>query len=60
MPYEYQFFKKYLICFMAQPQAITYQYYLFNESGQEFIRPFPDSETLRGALGTKVMQVKEI
>ncbi|MBP9017287.1 MAG: hypothetical protein KBG17_06065 [Paludibacteraceae bacterium] len=45
---------------MAQPQAITYQYYLFNESGQEFIRPFPDSETLRGALGTKVMQVKEI
>jgi len=44
---------------MAQPQAITYPYDLFNESGQDVIRPFPDSETVRGALGTKALQVKE-
>ena len=47
------------ICFMAQQQEITYQYDLFNQVGQEVIRPFPDSKTVCGALGTKALQVKE-
>ena len=44
---------------MAQQQEITYQYDLFNQVGQEVIRPFPDSETVCGALRTKALQVKE-
>jgi RNA-directed DNA polymerase len=44
---------------MAQPQAITYQYDLFSEQRQDVIRPFPTSETVCGASGTKAFQVKE-
>ena len=43
---------------MAQPQAITYQYDLFSEQRQDVIRPFPTSETVCGASGTKAFQVK--
>jgi len=44
---------------MAQQQAITYQYDLFDTKGQEVIRPFAGSEAVRGAQATKALQVKE-
>jgi len=44
---------------MAQQQAITYQYDLFDTMGQEVIRPFAGSEAVRGAQATKALQVKE-
>lgn len=44
---------------MAQQQGITYQYDLFNEMGQDVIRPFAKSEVVNGALSTKALQVKE-
>ena len=47
------------ICFMAQQQEITYQYDLFNQTGEEVIRPFVNSEAVSGAVSTTVLQVKE-
>ena len=47
------------ICFMAQQQAITYQYDLFSETGQEVDRPYDKSEAVRGAQPAKALQVKE-
>ncbi len=47
------------ICFMAQQQAITYQYDLFNQVGQDVMRPFGNSEAVCGAEPTKALQVKE-
>lgn len=47
------------ICFMAQQQAITYQYDLFSETGQEVDRPYDKSEAVRGAQSAKALQVKE-
>ena len=44
---------------MAQQQAITYQYDLFDTMSQEVIRPFAGSEAVRGAQATKALQVKE-
>ncbi len=44
---------------MAQPQEITFQYNLFSQQCQDVTRPFLESETVRGALGTKALQVKE-
>lgn len=44
---------------MAQQRAITYQYDLFCETGQEVNRPSSKSETVRGAQPTKALQVKE-
>ena len=44
---------------MAQQQDITYQYDLFNQSGEEFMRPFVRSEAVCGASTTKALQVKE-
>jgi len=44
---------------MAQQQAITYQYDLFDSKGQDVIRPFAGSEAVRGAQATKALQVKE-
>jgi RNA-directed DNA polymerase len=44
---------------MAQQQAITYQYDLFDTMGQDVIRPFAGSEAVRGAQATKALQVKE-
>lgn len=44
---------------MAQRQEITYQYDLFEQSGQEVTRPFVKSEDVNGALTTKALQVKE-
>ena len=44
---------------MAQQQAITYQYDLFDTKGQEVIRPFAGSEAVCGAQATKALQVKE-
>ena len=41
------------ICFMGQQQEITYQYDLFNQTGQDVIRPFAKSEAVRGAQGSK-------
>ncbi len=43
---------------MAQQQGITYQYDLFNASGQDVIRPFATSETVSGAQAIKALQVK--
>jgi group II intron reverse transcriptase/maturase len=44
---------------MEQQQEITYQYDLFNSMGQDVTRPFVGSETVRGALSIKALQVKE-
>jgi len=44
---------------MAQQQDITYQRDLFNGTGQDVIRPFAKSETVRGAHAIKALQVKE-
>jgi group II intron reverse transcriptase/maturase len=44
---------------MAQQQEITYQYDLFNQTGQDVTRPFGKSETVSGALSTKALQLKE-
>jgi len=44
---------------MAQQQGITYQYDLFNQEGEDVIRPFATSETVRGTQTIKALQVKE-
>jgi retron-type reverse transcriptase len=44
---------------MGQQQDITYQYDLFNQIGEDVIRPFVGSETVRGAQRIKALQVKE-
>ena len=44
---------------MAQQQDITYQYDLFNQIGEDVIRPFVGSETVSGAQAIKALQVKE-
>jgi group II intron reverse transcriptase/maturase len=44
---------------MEQQQAITYQYDLFDTKGQDVIRPFAGSETVREAQATKALQIKE-
>jgi len=44
---------------MAHQQEITYQYDLFNQTGEDVIRPFGKSETVSGAQPTKALQVKE-
>ena len=44
---------------MAQQQDITYQYDLFNEMGQDVVRPFGTSEAVSGTHSTKALQVKE-
>lgn len=44
---------------MAQQQEITYQYDLFNQMGQDVIRPFDTSDAVCGAQSTKVLQLKE-
>ena len=44
---------------MAQQQYITSQYDLFNQSGEDVIRPFAESETVSRFLSTKALQVKE-
>ena len=44
---------------MAQQQAITYQYDLFSETGQEVDRPYDKSEAVRGAQSAKALQVKD-
>lgn len=44
---------------MAQQQGIPYRYDLFNEMGQDVIRPFSKSEVVNRALSTKALQVKE-
>jgi len=44
---------------MAQQQEITYQYDLFNQIGQDVIRPFATSETVCGAQSIKALQIKE-
>lgn len=46
------------ICFMEQQQEITYQYELFNQIGEDVIRPFVPSETVRGAQGDKGVAIK--
>ncbi len=47
------------ICFMEQQQAITYQYDLYCETGQEVDRPSLRSEAVCGAQPAKALQVKE-
>ena len=44
---------------MAQQQEITYQYDLFNQMGQDVIRPFGTSEVVCGSQSTKALQLKE-
>ena len=44
---------------MAQQQDITYQYDLFNQMGEDVIRPFSTSEAVSVAQATKALQVKE-
>lgn len=44
---------------MAQQQDITYQYDLFNQMGQDVVRPFATSKTVSGAQTIKALQVKE-
>jgi len=44
---------------MAQQKAITYQYDLFSETGQEVDRPSLKSDAVRGAQPAKALQVKE-
>lgn len=44
---------------MAQQQEITYQYDLINQTGQEVIHLFDESEAVSGAQPTKELQVKE-
>ena len=44
---------------MAQQQDITYQYDLFNQTGQDVIRPFATGEAVSGTESTKALQIKE-
>ncbi|MBF6627254.1 MAG: hypothetical protein ITG04_01930 [Proteiniphilum sp.] len=44
---------------MEQQQAITYQYDLYCETGQEVDRPSLRSEAVCGAQPAKALQVKE-
>ena len=44
---------------MAQQQDITSQYDLFNQTGQDVIRPFATGEAVSGTESTKALQIKE-
>lgn len=44
---------------MTQQQDVTYQFDLFNQTGQEVIRPLETSEAVSGAPTRKALQVKE-
>ena len=44
---------------MEQQQEITYQHDLFNQMGQDVIRPFATGEAVSGTESTKALQIKE-